>query len=242
MILHLAASLPGRTCGRPGPTHCRLHVTGCFAETSGQGGGVFRGIGLPAPPALVGGSLPGRSPRRRRPWIGGTAGRDSAVTRCWRFPQATRSAVWKNLRSLVVVRSCRTEDGKDHWETRKQITSHASEAKPQAKAIRRHWGIENTQQPSPTLLDKVAMAPGRSSRPNRRASAVVSFSFPGRASAGAARASPPWLKRPEQLCSANIEFHRLTPRASILAWGIRSDTRRSWSAGTGRFPTPPATP
>ena len=54
-------------------------------------------------------------------------------------------AVWKDLRSLVVVTSCRTVDGEDPWETRKYVTSHAPEAKPLAKAIRRHWGIENTQ-------------------------------------------------------------------------------------------------
>jgi len=54
-------------------------------------------------------------------------------------------AVWKDLRSLVVVTSCREMDGEEHWETRQYITSHAPQAKQLAKAIRQHWGIENTQ-------------------------------------------------------------------------------------------------
>ena len=54
-------------------------------------------------------------------------------------------AAWKDLKSLVVVTSCREIDGEEHWETRQYITSHASQAKPLAKAIRQHWGIENTQ-------------------------------------------------------------------------------------------------
>ncbi len=52
--------------------------------------------------------------------------------------------MWRDLRSLVVT-SCRTENGKDHWETRSYSTSHAREAKSLAKAIRRHWSIENAQ-------------------------------------------------------------------------------------------------
>jgi len=54
-------------------------------------------------------------------------------------------AVWKDLRSLVVVTSCREVDGEEHWETRQYITSHAPQAKQVGKAIRQHWGIENTQ-------------------------------------------------------------------------------------------------
>jgi predicted transposase YbfD/YdcC len=54
-------------------------------------------------------------------------------------------AVWKDLRSLVIVTSCREIEGEDHWETRQYITSHAPQAKLLAKAIRQHWGIENSQ-------------------------------------------------------------------------------------------------
>ena len=54
-------------------------------------------------------------------------------------------AVWKDLRSLVVITSCRELNGEEHWETREYITSHAPQAKQLAKAIRQHWGIENTQ-------------------------------------------------------------------------------------------------
>jgi len=54
-------------------------------------------------------------------------------------------AVWKDLRSLVVVTSCREVDGEEHWETRQYITSHGPQAKRLAQAIRQHWGIENTQ-------------------------------------------------------------------------------------------------
>ncbi len=54
-------------------------------------------------------------------------------------------SLWKDLRSLVVITSCRELDGEEHWETRQYITSHAPDAKPLAKVIRQHWGIENTQ-------------------------------------------------------------------------------------------------
>ena len=54
-------------------------------------------------------------------------------------------AVWKDLRSLVVVTSCREVDGEEHWETRQYISSHGPDAKRLAKAIRQHWSIENTQ-------------------------------------------------------------------------------------------------
>ena len=54
-------------------------------------------------------------------------------------------AVWKDLRSLATVTSRREIDGKEHWETRQYITSHAPQAKWLAKAIRQHWGIENGQ-------------------------------------------------------------------------------------------------
>jgi predicted transposase YbfD/YdcC len=54
-------------------------------------------------------------------------------------------AVWKDLRSLVVITSCREMNGEEHWEERYYITSHAPQAQRLAKAIRQHWGIENTQ-------------------------------------------------------------------------------------------------
>jgi predicted transposase YbfD/YdcC len=54
-------------------------------------------------------------------------------------------AVWKDLRSLVVITSCRELNGEEHWETRYYITSHAPQASQLAKAVRHHWGIENTQ-------------------------------------------------------------------------------------------------
>ena len=60
-------------------------------------------------------------------------------------PDHPQRAVWKDLRSLVVITSCREIDGEEHWETRQYITSHAPQAKLLAKAIRQHWGIENTQ-------------------------------------------------------------------------------------------------
>jgi predicted transposase YbfD/YdcC len=54
-------------------------------------------------------------------------------------------AVWKDLKTLVIITACREMDGEEHWETRQYITSHAPQAKPLGRAIRQHWGIENTQ-------------------------------------------------------------------------------------------------
>lgn len=54
-------------------------------------------------------------------------------------------ATWKDLRSLVVVTSCREVNGEEQWETRQYISSHAPQAKPLAQATRQHWGIENSQ-------------------------------------------------------------------------------------------------
>ncbi len=53
--------------------------------------------------------------------------------------------LWKDLRTLAIVTSCRTKDGAEAWETRLYVTSHRPRAKPLARAIRRHWSIENTQ-------------------------------------------------------------------------------------------------
>lgn len=57
-------------------------------------------------------------------------------------PQRTR---WKDLRTLAVTISRRTVDGKDSWESRLYVSSHAPRAKMLAHAIRRHWSIENSQ-------------------------------------------------------------------------------------------------
>ncbi len=53
--------------------------------------------------------------------------------------------LWKDLCTLAIVTSCRTKDGAEAWETRLYVTSHRPRAKPLARAIRRHWSIENTQ-------------------------------------------------------------------------------------------------
>lgn len=60
-------------------------------------------------------------------------------------PDHPQRRVWKDLRTLVVVTSCRTQNGIETWETRLYISSHAPRAKPLAHAIRRHWSIENSQ-------------------------------------------------------------------------------------------------
>lgn len=53
--------------------------------------------------------------------------------------------VWKDLRTLVVVTSCRTQNQTETWETRLYVSSHAPRANPLAHAIRKHWSIENSQ-------------------------------------------------------------------------------------------------
>jgi predicted transposase YbfD/YdcC len=54
-------------------------------------------------------------------------------------------AEWKDLRSMVVVTSCRKINGQETWESRYHITSHAPQATSLGTAIRKHWGIENGQ-------------------------------------------------------------------------------------------------
>ncbi len=56
-----------------------------------------------------------------------------------------RKAEWKDLKSVVVVTSCRRIDGQETWESRYHITSHAPQAARLGTAIRKHWGIENGQ-------------------------------------------------------------------------------------------------
>lgn len=60
-------------------------------------------------------------------------------------PDHPQRRVWKDLRTLVVVTSCRTQNEIETWETRLYVSSHAPRAKPLAHAIRRHWSIENSQ-------------------------------------------------------------------------------------------------
>lgn len=52
---------------------------------------------------------------------------------------------WTDLRSLAVVISRREVAGKEHWESRLYISSLPPKAKSLAKAIRKHWSIENCQ-------------------------------------------------------------------------------------------------
>lgn len=57
-------------------------------------------------------------------------------------PQRAR---WKDLRTLVILTCCRIIAGVESWETRQYLTSHGLNAKGLLNAIRKHWGIENTQ-------------------------------------------------------------------------------------------------
>ena len=53
--------------------------------------------------------------------------------------------LWRDLRTVAIVTSCRTQGGQETWETRWYITSHGPNARQLGTAIRRHWSIENTQ-------------------------------------------------------------------------------------------------
>ena len=57
-------------------------------------------------------------------------------------PQRT---AWRDLRTLAIVTTQRISNGNETWETRYFISSHAPRARCLAKAIRRHWSIENSQ-------------------------------------------------------------------------------------------------
>lgn len=57
-------------------------------------------------------------------------------------PQRSR---WKDLHTLVILTCCRVIAGVESWETRLYISSHGLNAKALMEAIRKHWGIENTQ-------------------------------------------------------------------------------------------------
>jgi predicted transposase YbfD/YdcC len=52
---------------------------------------------------------------------------------------------WKDLRTLIVVTTHNIQGEKETWETRWYISSHAPHAKALARAIRKHWSIENGQ-------------------------------------------------------------------------------------------------
>ncbi len=54
-------------------------------------------------------------------------------------------SIWKDLVTLVVMTCCRVVAGVETWERRLYISSHKPNAKHLGTAIRRHWGIENTQ-------------------------------------------------------------------------------------------------
>jgi predicted transposase YbfD/YdcC len=52
---------------------------------------------------------------------------------------------WTGLCTLVALTCCRIVGDRETWETRLYISSLKPKAKALAAAIRRHWGIENTQ-------------------------------------------------------------------------------------------------
>ena len=53
-------------------------------------------------------------------------------------------AIWRDLRTLVVITCCRIIAGKETWETRWYVSSLGPRAKQLGLAIRKHWSIENT--------------------------------------------------------------------------------------------------
>lgn len=52
---------------------------------------------------------------------------------------------WPDLKTLVAVTSGRDLGGEESWDSRYYITDHPPRAKSLGHAIRRHWGIENSQ-------------------------------------------------------------------------------------------------
>jgi predicted transposase YbfD/YdcC len=54
-------------------------------------------------------------------------------------------AAWKDLHTLVVVTSHREIGGHETSEVRYYVSSHGPQARRLAIAVRKHWGIENTQ-------------------------------------------------------------------------------------------------
>lgn len=56
-----------------------------------------------------------------------------------------QGSLWKGLCTLVALTCCRLIGDQETWETRLYISSHKPKAKALSRAIRLHWGIENTQ-------------------------------------------------------------------------------------------------
>ena len=52
---------------------------------------------------------------------------------------------WRDLQTLVIATTFVTKDEQETWETRIFISDLAPRAKSLGKAIRKHWGIENSQ-------------------------------------------------------------------------------------------------
>ena len=52
--------------------------------------------------------------------------------------------LWKGLKSIGLVTSCVVRDGKETIEVRYYISSLAVDVKQFARAVRGHWGIENS--------------------------------------------------------------------------------------------------
>lgn len=62
------------------------------------------------------------------------------------IPKSHRQrALWRDLRTLVIVTTRRVHEQRETWETRLYISSHAPRAKALARAVRKHWSIENSQ-------------------------------------------------------------------------------------------------
>ena len=52
---------------------------------------------------------------------------------------------WRDLQTIIAIITERHVGDKESWETRLYISSHPPKAKRLSNAIRRHWGIENSQ-------------------------------------------------------------------------------------------------
>lgn len=72
------------------------------------------------------------------------------IRECWTLDgwdyldYVRQHAEWKGLRTLVMVRAQRNVDGKTSTETRYYISSLANNPRRILKAVRGHWGIENS--------------------------------------------------------------------------------------------------
>lgn len=71
------------------------------------------------------------------------------IRQCWTLSDweyldyLHRRQDWKNLRTLIMVRTERRKDGHVSLDTRYYISSLASSAQRLLQAVRQHWGIEN---------------------------------------------------------------------------------------------------